>query len=256
MLLKITQFCVLGQGTGLAQEKVRAMIGMFHDGGQNTKMLRNVAAGSERAGFSGPGIECGNVELFRGNEVHSALAGFWFDFYAVQQNPKPCLSLSNFTAWKIFEYAVYGELMTGDQIQISDLSISDAIIGVNIKLFGGDSLSHVLLNKTVSVTNSLIVGSSGNGKCPKMPELLYTCAFYMAHCQHLSAGTYLNFPKDSNESQVIILIPWLAFEIPNLFGCIVADGWMENGGNSAEPVFFLSDCGCAYMPHLPFIIFS
>ena len=122
------------------------MIGMFHDGGQNTKMMRNVAAGSERAGFSGPGSDCGNAELFRANVAHSALAGFWFDFYAVQQNPRPCLSLSNFTAWKIFEYAVYGELMTGDRVEISDLAVSDSIIGVEIKVIGGDSLKHVLLN--------------------------------------------------------------------------------------------------------------
>ena len=184
-------------------DKLRAMIGMFHDGGQNTKMLRNVAAGSERAGFSGPGTDCGNVELFRANEVHSALAGFWFDFYAVQQNQRPCLSISNFTAWKIFEYAVFGELMAGDRIEISDLAVSDAVIGVNIKLFGGDSLKHVLLNKTVAVTNSLFVGFSGNGNCPKPPQFLYTCAFYMAHCQHLSSDSFLNLPLNSNESQVI-----------------------------------------------------
>ena len=193
------------QGKGLVLEKVRAMIGMFHDGGQNTKMLRNVAAGSERAGFSGPGTDCGNVELFRANEVHSALAGFWFDYYAVLQNQRPCLSVSNFTAWKIFEYAVYGELMTGDRIEISDLAISDVIIGVEIKLFGGDSLKHALLNKTVAISNSLFVGNSGNGNCPKMPQLLYTCSFYMAYCQHLNADTFLNFPQNSNESQVCIL---------------------------------------------------
>ena len=199
------------QGNGLMLEKVRAMIGMFHDGGQNTKMLRNVAAGSERAGFSGPGSDCGNVELFRGNEAHSALAGFWFDFYAVQQNPRPCLSLSNFTAWKIFEYAVYGELMTSDRVEISDLAVSDAIIGVNIKLFGGDSLKHMLLNKTVALTNSLFVGLSGNEKCPKMPEILYTCAFYMAHCQHLNADTFLDFTQTSITSQVVIPFPQRCF---------------------------------------------
>jgi hypothetical protein len=178
------------------------MIGMFHDGGQNTKMLRNVAAGSERAGFSGPGTDCGNAELFRANEVHSALAGFWFDYYAVLQNQRPCLSLSNFTAWKIFEYAVYGEVMTGDRVEISDLAISDAIIGVEIKLFGGDSLFHVVLNNTVAVTNSLFVGSSSNGNCPKMPQLLYTCAFYMTHCYHLNSNAFLDFPKNPTETQV------------------------------------------------------
>jgi hypothetical protein len=197
-------FTNLGQGKGLEFDKVRAMIGMFHDGGKDTRILHNVAAGSERAGFSGPGTDCGNREIFRGNEAHSSLAGFWFDFYAVGTNLRSCLSVSNFTAWKIFQYAVYGELMAGNRFELSELSISDAVIGVGLKVLGGDAIKHVPLNKTAVISNSLFVGSSLNGNCPKMPQLLHTCVFHFSHCLHLSIDTFISAPQRSTGSQVII----------------------------------------------------
>jgi hypothetical protein len=53
------------------------MIGMFHDRGQSSQLLKNIAAGSERAAFSGSGFECGDNTSFVGNVAHSSLAGYW-----------------------------------------------------------------------------------------------------------------------------------------------------------------------------------
>jgi hypothetical protein len=191
LCLQVTNICVDLQGKRLAFDKLRAMIGMFHDGGENSKILRNVAAGSERAGFSGPPIDCGNVDLFRANEAHSSMAGFWFDYYAIQNRArKSCLSISNFTSWKIFQYAVYGEFARSLRVEISDIVVSDAVIGLHIKLFGADALEHALLNQTVGIQDSLFVGFSRNGNCPAMPKLLYTCSHFMAYCDHLSAYAF------------------------------------------------------------------
>jgi hypothetical protein len=179
----------------IAFGKVRAMIGMFHDGGENTKVHRNVAAGSERAGFSGPPIDCGNLDLFRGNEAHSSMAGFWFDYYSIQNRAKKsCLSLSNFTSWKIFQYAVYGEFDRALRVVISDIAVSDVVIGLHIKLFGANALNHVLLNQTITIQDSLFVGFSRNGKCPAKPSLLYTCSHWMAYCDDLSTGWQVLLP--------------------------------------------------------------
>ncbi len=219
------------------------MIGMFHDGGKDTRILRNVAAGSERAGFSGPGTDCGNREIFRGNEAHSSLAGFWFDFYAVGTNLRSCLSVSNFTAWKIFEYAVYGELVAGNRIEVSELAISDAVIGVELKVLGGDAIQHVLLNKTAVITNSLFVGFSLNGNCPKIPQLLHTCVFYMAYCKHLSIATFINIPQ--NESQVMISTQHFISPPRPYQAFIFAGHRMENCRNSAHRVPLLRERGSA-----------
>jgi hypothetical protein len=220
---------LFNQGKRLAFDKLRAMIGMFHDNGQNTKVLRNVAAGSERAGFSGPPVDCGNMDLFRANEAHSSMAGFWFDFYAIQSRVrKSCFSLSNFTAWKIFQYAVYGEFKLTIRVEISDIAVSDAVVGMHIKLFGADALDHVLLNQTVFVQDSLVVGFSRNGNCPAIPKLLYTCSHYLAYCDHLSAYAFF---KEANW-QVRLHMPCLNL----IFTIISADERMAHCWNNAEPV--------------------
>jgi hypothetical protein len=191
------------------------MIGMFHDSGEETKVLRNVAAGSERAGFSGPPIDCGNVELFRANEAHSSMAGFWFDYYAIEnRSRKSCLSISNFTAWKIFQYAVYGEFKLTLVVEISDIVVSDAVVGLHIKLFGADALAHVLLNQTVTIQNSLIVGSSGNGNCPTRPEKLYTCSHTMAYCDHLNAYAFLG-----EHAWQVLFVEFSLMSRPDLYIC-------------------------------------
>ena len=44
------------QGKGMTSAKTEAMIGMYHDAGLGSVFVDNIAAGSERAGFSGPGL--------------------------------------------------------------------------------------------------------------------------------------------------------------------------------------------------------
>jgi hypothetical protein len=76
-------------------------MGMFHDGGIGTRMTNNRAAGSERAGFSGPGVPCSDADRFGGNVAHSSLVGYMFDYYSTKGS---CVLLPGFTAWAIWEY--------------------------------------------------------------------------------------------------------------------------------------------------------
>eukprot|EP00961_Rhodomonas_salina_P088399 1188685-Rhodomonas_salina.3 len=171
------------QGKGLDRPKLEAMIGMFHDDGTATILNGNVAAGSERAGFTSPGVQCDDTVSFVGNEAHSCLAGFWFNQYRIRG--RACTALTDFRAWKIYEYAVYGEVPSLTLLKIDGLATADARAGVNILMAGADALSHVRKDQRVLLTNSLIVGHSDNGNCLRKRPSLHTCAFYMAWCDHL-----------------------------------------------------------------------
>jgi len=61
-----------------ARLKLDPMIGMFHDEGVNSILHGNVAAGSERAGFSGAGVACGDYTSFVANEVLPSVALYSF----------------------------------------------------------------------------------------------------------------------------------------------------------------------------------
>lgn len=161
------------------------MIGMFHDEGLATLLHNNVAAGSERAGFSGSGVECGDTTSFQGNEAHSCLSGYWFDRYTLATRGRQCTAVTDFTAWKIYEYSVYGELPLLDRVQIDGLRSADARVGIHIIMGGADSKSHLRVPQRVSVTDALIVGHSDNAHCQRGTPSLWTCKFYMAYCNHL-----------------------------------------------------------------------
>ena len=92
------------------------MNGMFHDEGVASVFLNNVAAGSERAGFSGPGVACHDTSSFTGNEAHACLAGYWFDFNTT--NKSSCAAVTDFRAWKIHMYGIYGEVQKMRNMQI------------------------------------------------------------------------------------------------------------------------------------------
>jgi hypothetical protein len=177
----------------MSQEKLRAMIGMFHDGGDTSILAGNVAAGSERAGFSGPGVSCNSSTAPAArNEAHACLAGYWFDFYAVEG--RACVRLAGFTAWRVYLYGVYGELTGGRRAELAGVTVADAAVGMRIAMIGSASLDHDRVDKRVFVADSLFVGSSTGGAGPDggaggcgvgpMPSL-HTCDFYMAHCDHL-----------------------------------------------------------------------
>ncbi|KAJ1475672.1 hypothetical protein T484DRAFT_1827474 [Baffinella frigidus] len=138
------------QGKGLANAKINAMIGAVHVESASAKVLDVVVAGSERSGFSGKGVPCGDALRFQGNEVSASLAGYWYD--QTLSPPLKCAAITNLTAWKIYEYGVYAETqgveelqtMTGDDTrsQIVGLRSADARAGVLTILGGGNAIAH------------------------------------------------------------------------------------------------------------------
>jgi hypothetical protein len=167
--------------------KVKTMIGMFHDNGQNTKFAGNAASGSERSGYSGYGISC-NSNGTLPNEAISCITGFWFDGTYIQKNRIDCVRLSNFKFWKIYEYAVYGEIGHSAVVRMTDISVADARVGVHIILVGDSALEHALVDKAVYISNSLFVGASNNNNgCVEKSPSLYTCLFSWAWCGHLNS---------------------------------------------------------------------
>ena len=207
------------QGPGLAMPKLNAMIGMFHDQGVATILHHNIAAGSERAGFSGSGVACGDTTSFVGNVAHSSLAGYWFDHY---RTPKlyTCVQLTDFTAFKIWEYGIYSEVFL-PYINVIGAKVADATVGVSLHLSGAASLEHTILDAKVSIRDSLLVGQSGNGHCSTTKPSLSSCKFYMAWCHHLPkhhVGIHISAFQGGSNSAPKIKPWWDAGSYPALYG--------------------------------------
>ena len=134
----------------------------------------------------GFGVACGDQTSFVGNVAHSSLAGYWFDFYRTPRvRANGCAQLFDLTAFKIWEYGIYSEVFV-PYVNIIDVKLADCRVGISLHLSGAASLEHVILDAKVSISNSLIVGHSGNGHCDdSLKPSLYSCAFYMAYCNHL-----------------------------------------------------------------------
>jgi hypothetical protein len=199
--------------------KLNAMIGMFHDDGVNTIWRHNVAAGSERAGFSGSGVACGDTTSFVGNIAHSSMNGYWFDHY---RTPRlySCVQLTDFTAFKIWQYGVYSEVFLPYMV-VTDAKLADATVGISLTLSGADSLSHTILDAKASVRNSLVVGHSNNGHCGTTRPSLHTCRHKYVWCDHLPkrhVGIYITkFSSSSNMAPIVS--PWTDSEFyPALYG--------------------------------------
>ena len=123
--------------------------------------------------------------MFQGNEAHSCLNGFWFDFYGVGALSRDCTSVTDFTAWKIWEYAVYGEIPTRAKVEVVGLRSADARVGSYIIMIGVDAKIHSRKDQRVVVKDALIVGHSNNAHCQRGYPALHTCKFFMAWCGHL-----------------------------------------------------------------------
>ena len=195
--------------------------GMFANRGHfGNKFLYNIAAGSERAGFTGNGVDCGDNSSFAGNEAHSSLAGYWYDYHVPGRT---CSQVHDLTAWKMWEYGIYGETKNYGQIEITRAKLADCRIGLWVHFIGSD-----LAENKVIVTDSLVVGHSENADCmsTKRPSL-HSCAHTFAWCNHLGPN-YVGivipaFQADKNHAPHIA--PWNDIGgLPTIFGQTEVDG--------------------------------
>jgi hypothetical protein len=162
------------------------MIGMFHDNGQRTKLFGNVAAGSERSGYTGYGVSnIPNTASNVPNEAISCLVGYWFGGYNLTRTKMDSVRFTDFIFWKIYLYAIHGEISNTASVLVKDIAVADARVGVLI--FMAWTPTGILVDKSVNISSSLFVGASRNNNgCMEKHPSLFTCTNRWVYCEHLN----------------------------------------------------------------------
>ena len=76
--------------------------------------------------------------------------------------PKDCASVGGLTASHHWDYSVFSS--SSSSIAITHMKLAIGKIGINLNIFGPNSVSHLLGGKSTKIENSLIVGF-----IPEMP---------------------------------------------------------------------------------------
>ncbi|XP_066271366.1 fibrocystin-L-like [Branchiostoma lanceolatum] len=118
----------------------------------------NVAAGSQRAGFRVDGEPCtGNsAEAWSGNIAHSCMVGV---LVFPGDGLTPCTKISGFTVWKAHDYGVYFQAKI-KEVVVENVVLVDSQVGIYTMLFGAKPLNHDAVEKSMTVQDSVIVGTS------------------------------------------------------------------------------------------------
>ncbi|XP_068094025.1 fibrocystin-L-like [Hyperolius riggenbachi] len=131
--------------------------------GSNTVLRDNVVAGFDWAGYHISGESCSgfynpNPQWYN-NEAHGGLNGVYMngDYLPV------CSRVRQFTVWRCWDYGIY--IQTPYSIQISDVILAENGMGILPIVYTPTAASHGISNKTVQISNSLIVGSTPNFDC-------------------------------------------------------------------------------------------
>ena len=207
-------------GAGNNKNKLLHQIGMYHEGPCTSDLCghaameamqhrtrpmpkifgvthwrNNVAAGSERSGFSGIGVACDDspTGIFDGNEAFAALSGYWIDVNnahrpfmlpshrrrrkAYENGEKEtgfersCVAIYDFTAWKIRSYGVNFYVQKAHTVVIEGISLADVSVGVSISMMGQPPIDDPETDEnrgykvqSAKISSSLIVGRSNNGR--------------------------------------------------------------------------------------------
>uniref|UniRef100_A0A8C5R062 PKHD1 like 1 n=1 Tax=Leptobrachium leishanense TaxID=445787 RepID=A0A8C5R062_9ANUR len=131
--------------------------------GRDIVVQNNVVAGFERAGYRINGEPCPNAnnpnEEWLNNEAHGGL----FGVYMNDDGLPGCSLIRRFLVWKCWDYGIYTQ--TIDSVEISDVVLVDNGMGILPIVYGPPSVSHQASNKTITIRNSLLVGSSPEFEC-------------------------------------------------------------------------------------------
>jgi hypothetical protein len=129
----------------------------------------NLVAGSQRHGFYFAGSPCAGQtlnsnynHLIKGNSVYGSLSGV-----SIMPNsvlPLSCVEISGFTVYKSSSVGIYYQ--GAADIVISSNIIVDCQIGIFPQVLGPpSSLSHISQNRSIIISNNLVVGTSPNFNC-------------------------------------------------------------------------------------------
>ena len=114
---------------------------------------RNIAAGSYRLGFRVSGESCVNssTPMIHDNLAHTTWTGM-----LITGVPEECTAVSTFTSIWAWNYGIFSQ--TVSSLSVSQVVIAVGKIGLNLNTLGPDPIKHLLGNKYVYITNSLIIG--------------------------------------------------------------------------------------------------
>ncbi|XP_078542271.1 fibrocystin-L [Lissotriton helveticus] len=131
--------------------------------GSQIVLQDNIVAGFERVAYRINGEPCSGVsnlaEEWSNNEAHGGLYGVY-----MQQDGLPgCSLIQGFTIWRCWDYGIY--FQTTESVQINNVRLVDNGMGIFSIIYTPTATSHELSTKSVTIKNSLLVGSSPNFNC-------------------------------------------------------------------------------------------
>ncbi|KAI6655737.1 Fibrocystin-L-like [Oopsacas minuta] len=121
---------------------------------------RNIAAGSYRLGFRLSGESCLNTgtPMIEHNLAHTTWTGMLIT--GISEN---CTTVNTFTSIWAWNYGIFSQTISS--LSVSGIVIAVGKIGLNLNTLGPDPIEHLLGNKYISISDSLIIGSLPNEKC-------------------------------------------------------------------------------------------
>ncbi|XP_077992871.1 fibrocystin-L-like [Glandiceps talaboti] len=127
-------------------------------------MKNNAVAGSERVGFRISGEPCfeeiAPENKWEGNVAHTTLHGIHMYY---PDGLSGCSKISNFLVYKSFDFGIWFHPKCS--IEMSDIILVDNTCGVMPMVYGPAALTHITSDKFVSMSDSLIVGTSPSFDC-------------------------------------------------------------------------------------------
>ncbi|KAM4704928.1 fibrocystin-L [Rhinophrynus dorsalis] len=131
--------------------------------GTDIVLQGNVVAGFERVGYRINGEPCPDVsnpnEEWFNNEAYGGLYGIYMN----EDGLPGCSLIRRFKVWKCWDYGIY--LQTTESVKISGMVLADNGMGIFSIVYTPPATSHQTTDKTVEISNSLLVGSSPNFTC-------------------------------------------------------------------------------------------
>ncbi|CAF1015901.1 unnamed protein product [Rotaria sp. Silwood1] len=167
--------------SGTAQPKL-AEFNTNNDGAIMSKdaisviMRDNLVAGVERLAYRIQGNSCSGTVLpnditndYSNNEVHSAMSGFniWPMDKGFEYDSK-CILIHDFKTYKAWYYGLY--INTARNIIIDSCTVADGNVGIFTLVIGPTAISHVAGNNSVTILNSMVIGSITPDDCNDTPN--------------------------------------------------------------------------------------
>ncbi|XP_051879473.1 PKHD1 like 1, tandem duplicate 1 [Pristis pectinata] len=131
--------------------------------GSEVVLQENVVVSFEQIGYHINGEPCPGqpnpAEPWTDNEVRGGRIGVYMNGDGYPN----CSLIQGFTVWKCQDYGIYFQVE--DSVQVSNVTLVDNALGIFPMIYGPPALSHRISNKTVRVTNALVVGVSPGFNC-------------------------------------------------------------------------------------------